>query len=96
MTREELREHCNKQIKFNSIESKLYQEHRLTIDALQDQEKYENLIINTHDLLKLSKETYETLEKLYNKELRKERKEILREELIRLDKRIKVYKEILK
>ena len=46
--------------------------------------------------LKSSKETYETLEKLYNKELRQERKEILKEELIRLDERIKVYKEILK
>lgn len=47
-------------------------------------------------LLKSSKETYETLERMYNKELRKEQKEILREKLIRLDERIQVYKEILK
>lgn len=39
---------------------------------------------------------FNKLEKQYNKELRKEQKEILREKLIRLDERIQVYKEILK
>lgn len=53
-------------------------------------------ILEIENLLKSSKETYETLERMYNKELRKEQKAILREKLIRLDERIQVYKEILK
>lgn len=53
-------------------------------------------ILVIENLLRQTKETYETIEKMYKKELREERQKILKEKLIRLDERIKIYKEILK
>lgn len=96
MTREELIIHCKREIKYSSIESKTYQEHRLILEAIEDQKKYEDLIIKTHDLLIETRKHYNKIEVLYNKEYREEKKELLKAELIRLDERIEVYKEILK